>query len=124
MATHNLSDDILLVELPSGSSKIAEELKTVNEMLSDKCTCDVIIDFYKVELLNSWNISNLLALHSVLQDAGRQLVLCNVRIVTKCIFTVAGLRKVFVFTNDKDAALAALQRSNSPAGEYPTSQHL
>jgi anti-anti-sigma regulatory factor len=116
MAIQNLSEDILLVELPSEGSKIAEELKTVSEKLSNECIYDVIIDFYKVELLNSWNISNLLALQSLLKDSGRQLVLCNVRIVTKCIFTVAGLRKEFVFADDKKTAMTALQSSDSPAG--------
>ena len=113
MAIEKLSEDVLLVELPSAGSKIAEELTTVNEMVSDQCTYDVIIDFFRVELLNSWNISTLLALRSLLQEAGHQLILCNVRVVTKCIFTVAGLRKVFTFANNKETALEILQGSPS-----------
>ena len=113
MAIQQLSDDVLLVELHSPESKIAEELKAVNEMISEKCTSDVIIDFFKVELLSSWNISTLLVLRSLLQDSGYQLVLLNVRMVTKCIFLVAGLRKVFVFAEDEEDALAALQHSES-----------
>ena len=113
MAIEKLSEDLLLVELPSGGSKIAEELNAVNEMVSDKCTCNVIIDFFRVELFNSWNISTLLALRSLLQDSGRQLVLCNVRMVTRCIFTVAGLRKVFEFADSKEAAFALLQNTTS-----------
>lgn len=115
MAIQQLSDDVLLVELPSPESKIAEELKAVNETISDKCTSDVIIDFFKVELLSSWNISTLLVLRSLLQESGHQLVLFNVRMVTKCIFHVAGLRKIFVFAEDEEAALAALQCSESPS---------
>lgn len=116
MAIQKLSEDILLVELPSAGSKIADELKTVNEMVCDECSYDVIIDFFKVELFNSWNISNLLALRQLLMDAGHYLVLYNVRVVTKCIFTVAGLRKVFVFTDNKAAALAKLPNYTSPSG--------
>jgi anti-anti-sigma regulatory factor len=113
MGIQKISEDVHLVELSSAGPKIAEELNTVNEMISEECACDVIIDFSKVELLNSWNISTLLALRSLLQDAGHQLVLYNVRIVTKCIFTVAGLRKVFVFANSQEAALEALQETQS-----------
>ena len=54
-----------------------------------------------------------LQLHSLLQNAGHQLVLFNVRIVTKCIFTVAGLRKIFIFSNNEETALAALQSTKS-----------
>ena len=119
MPIRELTEDILLVELPSAGSKRVEELNAVNEMVSDKCTHDVIIDFFRVELLNSWNISTLLALRSLLQDSGHQLVLYNIRIVTKCIFVVAGLNKVFVFAKDKAAALAALRAKKLPAGGSP-----
>ncbi len=118
MAIHKLSQSVLYVELPSAGAKITEELGAVNEMISERCTYDVIVDFFKVEVLNSWNISTLLALRSLLEDSGRRLVLCNVRVVTKCIFTVAGLRKVFVFANNKESALQALQRSESPSSVY------
>lgn len=118
MAIQKLSETVLLVELPSSGPKIAEELNAINEMISEKCNYDVIIDFFRVELLNSWNISTLLALRSLLLDSGHQLVLFNVRVVTKCIFTVASLRKAFVFANNKETALAALQRSESPSDLY------
>ena len=118
MTIEKQSEDVLLVELPSAGSKIAEELTRVNEMISDQCTYDVIIDFFKVDLLNSWNISTLLALRSLLQEAGHQLVLCNVRVVTKCIFTVAGLRKVFMFAKNKETALEMLQGSPSTNQVY------
>lgn len=114
MAIEKLSEGVLYVELPSAGQKIEEELNTLNEMVSKKCTCNVIIDFFRVEVLNSWNISTLLALRSLLQESGFQLVLFNVRVVTKCIFSVAGLRDVFVFAKNKKAALEALQHSETP----------
>lgn len=113
MAIQKLSETILLVELPPTGPKIAGELKAVNEMISEKCDYDVIIDFFKVEMLNTWNISTLLALRSLMLDSGHQLILFDVGVVTKCIFVVAGLRKAFVFANNKEAALAALQRTES-----------
>ncbi|MGD8501585.1 MAG: STAS domain-containing protein [Phycisphaerales bacterium] len=114
MGIKNLSEDVILVDLPSEASRRADELKAVNETVSEKCDCDVIIDFSKVEIINSWNISNLLILRSLLEDSGRQLILCNVGTVAKCIFVVAGLNEVFVFADNQPAALAAVQRKHSP----------
>lgn len=115
MCIRNLSEDVILVKLPSESPKIAEQLKAVNEIVSSKSACDVVVDFSRVEIINSANISNLLILRSLLQDAGRQLILCNVTTITKCIFVVAGLSEVFVFVDDQSAALAAVQNPNSPS---------
>ncbi len=110
MGIKNLSDDVLLVELPSKSPKIANQLKAVNEAVSKKGNCDVIIDFSRVEIINSANISNLLILHNMLEGTGHRLVLCNVSTVTKCIFVVAGLNTVFNFAGDRSKALATVEQ--------------
>jgi len=115
MAIKKISEDILLVELPFARSKMTEELSTVNEMVSDQCTYDVIIDFFRVELISSSNISTLLVLRNMLQNAGHQLVLCNVKVVTKSVFTIVGLRKVFTFANNKESAFVILRDSNLSA---------
>ena len=94
---------------------MAEELDTVKEKISDQRTYNVIIDFFRVELINSSNIGTLLVLRSMLLNAGYQLVLCNVKVVTKGIFTVAGLSKVFTFANNKETAIATLRKSKLPA---------
>ena len=109
MGIKNLSKDVLLVELSSKGPKIAHELKVVNETVSKKGNHDVIIDFSRVEIINSLNISNLLILHNLLQNSGHRLIFCNVATVTKCIFVVAGLDKVFDFSDDQPAALMAVQ---------------
>lgn len=114
MAIENLSEDIILVELPAESPKAADELKAVNETISKRGDCDIIIDFCRVEIINSANISNLLILRSLLQNSGRQLILCNVAPMTKCIFVVAGLTEVFVFVEDRSAAVEAVQSAHSP----------
>lgn len=104
MAIRKLTEDIILVELPSEASKRSDELKQVNEMLGAKSNCDVIADLSSVEIIQSWNISNLLILRGMLEDAGRQLILCGVTTLTKCIFRVAGLNDVFTFAKDMPAA--------------------
>lgn len=113
MGIKNLSKDILLVVLPSKSPRIAQELKAVNEAVSKKKgNHDVVIDFSRVEIINSSNISNLLILHNLLQNSGHRLILCNVATVTKCIFVVAGLDVVFEFVDDKPAALVTVQHAD------------
>jgi anti-anti-sigma regulatory factor len=91
----------------------ADELKNLNEVISDKSQCDVIIDFAGVEIINSWNISNLLILRDMLEKAGRKLVLCNVNTATKCIFVVAGLSETFVFAKNRSAALDVIRDTSS-----------
>lgn len=119
MGIRNLSDNIIIVELPSDRLERADELKNLNETINNKCQCDVIVDFSVVEIINSWNISNLLILRSMLEDAGRKLILCNVSTVTKCIFVVAGLSEIFVFADNRSAALAAVRDTNSPVTTNP-----
>ena len=108
----NLSEDVIYLELSTGEPDISKELKALNDTVSNREKCDVIVGFTKVEIINSSNISNLLILRSFLLDAGRQLILCDVQTITKCIFVVAGLSDNFVFIDDKSAALEAVQSAN------------
>ena len=119
MGLRNLSENIIVAELSSDGPERADELKKLNEAISNKCQYDVIVDFSKVEIINSWNISNLLILRGILEDAGRKLILCNISTVTKCIFVVAGLSEIFVFTDNKSGALAAISEKDSPVTANP-----
>ena len=114
MAIRKLKEDIILVELPSEASKRSDDLKEVNETLGPKCNCDVIVDLSNVEIIQSWNISNLLILRNMLDNAGHRLILCGVTTLTKCIFRVAGLTDVFSFAKDVPAA-EELIRNPTPA---------
>ena len=114
MGIRNLSENIIVAELPSDGPERADELKSLNETISNNDQFDVIIDFSKVEIINSWNISNLLILRSMLEDAGRKLILCNISTITKCIFVVAGLSEIFIFADDRSAALASIPDKDSP----------
>jgi len=118
MGIQNLSENIILVTVSPDRFKRSDELKNLNETIDDKC--DVIIDFAGVEIINSWNISNLLILRDMLEKAGRKLVLCNVNTLTKCIFVVAGLNETFVFAKDRNAALEVIQQTDSPATVNPS----
>ena len=112
MGIENQLENVIYVELPSEGIQMTDEFKALNETVTDRDDCDVIVDFSKVEIINSSNISNLLILRGLLQDKGRRLILCGMSTVTKCIFVVAGLAEVFVFIDDKDAALKAVKSSD------------
>ena len=119
MGIRNLSENIIIAELSSDGPERANELKNLNEKISENRQYDVIVDFFKVEIINSWNISNLLILRGMLEEAGRKLILCNISTVTRCIFVVAGLSEIFVFADDKSAALAAIADKDSPVTTNP-----
>jgi anti-anti-sigma factor len=118
MGIQNLPEDVIVVELPSDNQKIAEELKAINETISKKRHRNIIIDFARVEIITSSNISNLLILRNLLENTGYQLILCNVAPMTKCIFVVAGLNETFVFADDNSSALETIKNADSPADSH------
>jgi anti-anti-sigma regulatory factor len=108
MAIQNLSEGVILVSL-SDKAQLSEELQLINKIIGGGNTCDVIVDFSNAEIITSVSLSNLLILRGLLREHGRTLIFCGVSVPTKCIFMVAGLDGVFEFTDDKCAALAAMQ---------------
>ncbi|MBN2139013.1 MAG: STAS domain-containing protein [Sedimentisphaerales bacterium] len=102
-------DNFIIVDLPSRELEIGEELKAANEAAASNPDCDVIIDFSRVEVITSSSLSNLMILHNMLTGRARRLVLCNVSVITKCVFRVAGLDEVFEFAGNKTAAAAAIR---------------
>lgn len=109
MSIESPSQELVLVNLPVDAGQIDKELKELNGSVGSSSECDVIIDFSTVEIITSSSISNLLILHSLLLEKGHRLILCNLRIPTKCIFTVAGLTDVFTFAGDRAQALALIK---------------
>jgi len=109
MGIQNFSEDFLFDDLPYKEPQIGNELKNLNEIVNTRSDCDVVIDFFRVEIITSSSISNLMILRKLLQEHERQLILCNVAITTKYIFTVTGLDKVFDFVDDRSAALTAVK---------------
>ena len=109
MSIQHPPENLIVVDLPSRELQIADELRGLNEAIGEKADCDVVIDFSMVEVMTSSSLSNLLILHNMLGKQGRRLVLCNVSVITKCIFKVAGLDEVFDFAQDKATAVAEIQ---------------
>jgi anti-anti-sigma regulatory factor len=110
MAVKELSDDIVSVVL-SAEPRTRRELADITERCSKKCNFDIIIDFHFVEVLASTSISDLIALRGWVEGAGRKLVLYNVRVITRCIFDVAGTNYLFEFAKDENDALRVIKES-------------
>jgi anti-anti-sigma regulatory factor len=109
MGIKNSGEDVIFIDLSHEEPQIAERLKKLNEQALASNDRDVVIDFSRVEIITSSDISNLLTLRALLREEGHRLVLCGVSILTKGIFTVAGIETVFEFAEDKQAALVAIQ---------------
>ncbi len=108
MAFQNWSDDIILVDLQH-EPRMRDEIKTLIEIVRDRGDCDVVADFSNVDIMTSNSISGLLRLRKLLADCGHRLIFCSVPPAARGVFSVVGLDEVFDFTEDKYAALAALQ---------------
>jgi anti-anti-sigma regulatory factor len=116
MAIKTLSDNIVLVA-PPPEPRTRQELADIAEKASKKCDFDIIIDFSHIEVLFSESISNLITLRSWVEGAGRKMVFCNVAVITRCIFDVAGIHSPFEFAKDEDEALTIINRHRS--GQMP-----
>ena len=110
MGIQNWSENIVLVDLPQ-EPEMGDELKAVTEIIRDRGDCDMVVDFSSIDIVTSSSLSKLLKLRKLVGDCGHRLVLCNVAIATKGIFSVTGLDGVFEFSDDKSAALASIKHA-------------
>jgi anti-anti-sigma regulatory factor len=110
-----LPDNIILVKLPYDGPGRSKVLKETNEVVNRRKDCNVILDFYKAEIISSCDISNLLILQNLLKKTGRHLVLCNVAKMTKYIFVTVGVKGLFCYADDMVLALEMLSSVDSLA---------
>jgi anti-anti-sigma factor len=108
MGIQNLSENVVLVDLPQ-EPELADELKSVTEIMRDRDDCNVVIDFSCVDIVTSSSLSKLLKLRKVLADCGHRLVFCSVAAPTRGIFKVTALDRIFELADDKSVALTSLQ---------------
>ncbi len=107
MGIRNLSEDILLVNLPQQPQQ-SDELEAVNVMLSEAIDRDIVMDFSQVKMLTSESICGLLILAKLLAGAGHQLVLCSLPPSINDIFVRTGLLSVFEFADTESDAVTHL----------------
>jgi len=108
MRIEHLPENVLFVCLQE--PQLRDELVTVNEIVRDGYTCDVIIDFSSVELLTSEGISSLIILKRLLNSLGHKCILCDVSSKIRQILERTGLQPLFEFAHDEFAALQSVRR--------------
>jgi len=112
MVVETYAQNAVVVDLPPLPEAI-DEFEAVIEIACDRRNCDVVIDFSRVDIINSQCIALLLAMHAWLTQSGRRLILSSVCGAVKRVFEVIGLDEVFEFTPDKSMALKQVHRSPS-----------
>ncbi len=100
MGIQNWSKNVVLVDLPP-EPQMRDKIKAVTKLIHKRAEYDVVMDFSSVDIMATPSISGLLGLRKLLADCGHQLILRNVAVATKGIFTVTGLDGVFEFADDK-----------------------
>lgn len=110
-----LERDIVFASL--SAEQLAErEVSSLWKHLSEREAVHVVIDLAKMEILTSPAIGRLLLLRKLQAERGSMMLLCGVRLATKCILRIAGLQDVFECVQDKSEALKLIgQRSESKA---------
>lgn len=111
MGIKNYLEDVLFVSLPK-EPHLGAELETLNEIASEGCNRDVIIDFSEVRVLTSESICGLMILDKYLASSGRHLVLFGASEAIKHIFERTGLAAVFQFADDEYLALQAVRHAS------------
>lgn len=117
MSISELSAHTLYVQLPSEPDS-GDELNNVQAVVSEKNDKSVIIDFSAVDLFVSASMEKLLQLRTLLGRNGNGLVLCNVAAMTKAAFVVAYYDGIFVFADDKRAAMVILCGEDEELYDY------
>jgi anti-anti-sigma regulatory factor len=109
MNTHLLESDVLFVALPA-EPRLGPELALLRERVTREPDLHLILDASRLEIITSPNLGQLLFLRRLLTERHRRLILCNVRLATRCMFRVAGLDTFFEYAQDKAEALNAVRQ--------------
>jgi len=113
-----LESEILFAVLPP--PPLAQpELRLLWKHLDDREPLHLVIDLSKVEIITSPSIGSLLLLRKLQSERGTRLLLCRVRLATKCILRVVGLESFFDYADDKVDALRILRQGSRLPAEVP-----
>lgn len=113
MGIEHLQDNLIIVDLPK-EPETSDELKKVTECVRDRCGCDVILDFSKVDVVRSTSMCQLLTLRQLLEGSKHKLIFYNVGELTKGVFKTTRLDTIFCFVDDKSAAFQEVEAASSP----------
>lgn len=107
MPLEKWSESTIVVHL-ADDPQFSDDLDSVEQCLAQG-RCDSVLDFGSVKFVNSANIARLLRLRNQMVQHNNRLVLCNASTQIWSAFLMAGLDKVFTFSDNVTTALATLQ---------------
>ncbi|GAB5495062.1 MAG: hypothetical protein Phyf2KO_01420 [Phycisphaerales bacterium] len=111
----NWSDDIVVVDL-ADDPQLSDELSAIIDRVAGSETDSVphvVLNMGLVGYIKSSNLAQLIKLRKLVQDVGRDLVLCSVDDRVWSVMMVTGLDKMFEVAPDPMTALAGIQLGDS-----------
>ena len=99
----------VLLAFPPSEPLLQPELRLLGKHLSEREPLHLVMDMSRVEIITSPSIGGLLVLRKLQLERCGRLILCNLRLATKCILRVVGLDMAFEYVGDKPEALKALR---------------
>ncbi|RNC81258.1 MAG: anti-sigma factor antagonist [Phycisphaera sp.] len=109
------SDDIVVVDL-ADDPQLSDELSAIIDRVAGSETDSVphvVLNMGLVGYIKSSNLAQLIRLRKLVQDVGRELVLCSVDDRVWSVMMVTGLDKMFEVAPDPMTALAGIQLGDS-----------
>jgi anti-anti-sigma factor len=107
MSIEQWDEGILVVKLESEPA-FTESMVALREQLEGQAS-HVVLDMAGVVLLNSSNIAQMLRLRKAQEDQGQRLRLASVGDGVWSVMAIAGLDRIFEFSEDVATALASVQ---------------
>jgi len=112
MWIESLSDNTFLIFIHLSREPQAQyELEVINEIVSCRDDCNVVISLYQVEMLTSLSLRSLIQLHNLLSEQGRMLVLCRAGSIIRDVFGKVGFDNIFNLVDDAYSALTVIEDS-------------
>ncbi len=106
------SEDILVILLARHTHS-GEALDLAGEMAQARPQRHVIVDFSRTRVMTSSMLSQLMIVERQLDAHDRKLILCSVPDNILRMFTCVGLRSLFRFAENQEAALESLRSACS-----------
>lgn len=114
MPVQEWCSDVLGASPPDDGS-IAAELADIAARLKSGAATHVVLDCTALGYLNSSHLTQLVAIHRLLERRARHLILCAVSANVHNILRVSGFESCFQFSPDVACALERLNRDSNPS---------
>ena len=114
MAISNLTEQVLLITLPSRPQASSDIEQAAQEITAD-APQHVIIDFSQVRIVSSSTVSELLIIENHLHELNRHLILCCLPPRVQKLLESVGLQGFFQVADDSLGALELLEKCSCSA---------